>query len=67
MVVEEKSKGIIKEFFGKGTELSKELRLFNLLINEKYNTESKMKSLLISILEDHSKLIIENLNEKNIT
>ena len=37
----EKSKKIVSEFFGAKTELSKELRLYNLLINEKYNTESK--------------------------
>ena len=42
---EEKAKDIVKEFFGGKTELSKELRLYNLLINEKYNTESKSKSL----------------------
>ena len=53
---EEKSKGIIKEFYGKGTELSKELRLFNLLINEKYNTESKAEKFIDAILEAHTKI-----------
>lgn len=53
---EEKSKGIIKEFYGKGTELSKELRLFNLLINEKYNTENKAEKFIEAILEAHTKL-----------
>jgi len=53
---EEKSKGIIKEFYGRGTELSKELRLFNLLINEKYNTESKAEKFIEAILEAHSKI-----------
>lgn len=53
---EEKSKSIIKEFYGKGTELSKELRLFNLLINEKYNTENKAEKFIDAILEAHTKL-----------
>jgi len=53
---EELAKGIIKEFYGKGTELSKELRLFNLLINEKYNTENKAEKFVDTVLEAHSKL-----------
>ena len=53
---DEKSKSIIKEFYGNGTELSKELRLFNLLINEKYNTESKAEKFIDAILEAHTKL-----------
>ena len=47
---EEKAKEIVKEFFSGKTELAKELRLFNLLINEKYNWQSivrKMKQNLI--------------------
>ena len=48
---EEKAKGIIKEFYGKGTEMSKELRLFNLLINEKYNSEAKAEKFIDVILE----------------
>ena len=53
---EEKSKSIIREFYGKGTEMSKELRLFNLLINEKYNTENKADKFIDAILEAHTKL-----------
>ena len=53
---EEKAKGIIKEFYGRGTELSKELRLFNLLINERYNTESKAEKFIDAILEAHTKI-----------
>lgn len=53
---EEKSKSIIREFYGKGTELSKELKLFNLLINEKYNTENKAEKFIDAILEAHTKL-----------
>ena len=53
---DEKSKGIIKEFFGGKTELSKELRLFNLLINEKYNSENKAEKFIDAILEAHTRL-----------
>jgi hypothetical protein len=53
---EEKSKNIIKEFYGKGTEMAKELRLFNLLINEKYNSENKAEKFIDAILEAHTKI-----------
>ena len=52
----EKAKKIVSEFFGVKTELSKELRLFNLLINEKYNTESKAEKFIDAILEARTKL-----------
>jgi hypothetical protein len=63
----EKAKKIVSEFFGVKTELSKELRLFNLLINEKYNTESKAEKFIDAILEartklDDQKLIKEKYN-----
>ena len=53
---EEKSKEIIKEFFAGKTELAKELRLFNLLINEKYNSETKAEKFIDAILEAHMRL-----------
>lgn len=53
---EEKAKRIIREFYKKGTELSKELRLFNLLINERYNTESKAEKFIDVVLEAHTKI-----------
>lgn len=61
---EERAKSIIREFFGKGTELSKELRLFNLLINEKYNTENKAEKFVDTILEAHSRLNQSNLGRE---
>lgn len=61
---EEKAKGIIKEFYGRGTELSKELRLFNLLINEKYNTEVKAEKFIDAILEAHTKLNYKTLQRE---
>jgi hypothetical protein len=61
---EEKSKTIIKEFYTKGTELSKELRLFNLLINEKYNTESKAEKFIDAILEAHTNINYTKLQKE---
>ncbi len=61
---EEKAKGIIKEFYGKGTELSKELRLYNLLINEKYNTESKAEKFIDVVLEAHTKIDYKSLQRE---
>ena len=61
---DEKAKGIIKEFYGKGTELSKELRLFNLLINEKYNTESKAEKFIDVVLEAHTKIDYKSLQRE---
>jgi len=52
----EKAKSIVSEFFGHGTELAKELRLFNLLINEKYNSENKAEKFIDAILETRTKL-----------
>ena len=61
---EEKSKTIIREFYGKGTEMSKELRLFNLLINEKYNTENKAEKFIDAILEAHTKIDYTKLQKE---
>jgi hypothetical protein len=64
---QEKAKKIVAEFFGNGTELSKELRLYKLLIEEKYNTESKAEKFIDAILDartklDEQKLIKEKYN-----
>ena len=61
---EEKSKEIIKEFFAGKTELSKELRLFNLLINEKYNSENKAEKFIDAILEAHTRLNYSKLKRE---
>ena len=53
---EEKAKEIVREFFSGKTELAKELRLFNLLINEKYNSENKAEKFIDAILEAHTKI-----------
>ena len=61
---EEKSKEIIKEFFAGKTELAKELRLFNLLINEKYNSETKAEKFIDAILEAHTRLDYSKLKKE---
>ena len=53
---EEKAKEIVREFFSAKTQLAKELRLFNLLINEKYNSETKAEKFIDAILEAHTKI-----------
>lgn len=61
---QEKSKRILSEFFGNGTELSKELRLYNLMINEKYNTEGKAEKFIDAILEARTKLDEQKLTKE---
>tara|TARA_Y100000768_G_scaffold387358_1_gene378386 strand:+ start:13446 stop:14312 length:867 start_codon:yes stop_codon:yes gene_type:complete len=53
---DEVAKGIIKEFFKAGTELSKEKKLYDLLLKEKYNTESRAEKFIDVVLEAHSKI-----------
>lgn len=52
----EKAKKIVQEFFGGKTELAKELRLFNLITTEKYNSESKAEKFIDVIIETRTKL-----------
>lgn len=61
---DEKSKRIVKEFFNSKTELSKELRLFNLLLNEKQNNEQKSEKFLDVVLEAHGKINYTRLSEE---
>lgn len=58
---------ILKEHFNSKKELSKELKLYQYLINEKYNSESKAEKFIDTILEarkrlDETKLIREKYN-----
>jgi hypothetical protein len=58
---------ILKEHFNSKKELSKELKLYQYLINEKYNSESKAEQFINTILEarkkiDEKKLIKEKYN-----
>lgn len=47
---------IIKKYFGKNTELSKELQLYNLLLKERFKTEARALDFIRSIKEAHGKL-----------
>ena len=71
----ENAKNIVKEFFAAGTELNKELRLYDLLLKEKYNSESKAEMFVDTVSVAHSKLnevklakekynLIKQINEK---
>ncbi len=58
---------LLKEHFNSKQELSKELKLYQYLINEKYNSESKAEQFINTILEarkkiDEKKLIKEKYN-----
>ena len=52
----EVAKNIVKEFFKQGTELSKEKKLYDLLLKEKYNSESRAEKFIDAILQAHSKI-----------
>ena len=71
----ENAKNIVREFFAAGTELNKELRLYDLLLKEKYNSESKAEMFVDTVSQAHTKLnegklvkekynLIKKINEK---
>jgi hypothetical protein len=60
----ENAKKIVKEFFAPGTELNKELRLYDLLLKEKYNSESKAEMFVETVSQAHSKLNVVKLSKE---
>lgn len=52
----EKAKGILKEFFSSNTELNKELRLYELLLREKYTSESRAEKFIDTVSEAHERI-----------
>jgi hypothetical protein len=52
----EKAKNIVREFFSPKTELNKELRLYELLLKEKYNSESRAEKFIDTINEAHDRI-----------
>lgn len=50
------SVNLIKEYFKKGSELNKELRLYHQLLKTKFNTESKATALLDAVVVEHKTL-----------
>jgi hypothetical protein len=47
---------IIKEFFGKDSELKKELYLYNLLLKKKFSSETKASSFIDNVIEARKRL-----------
>lgn len=60
----ENAKRIVKEFFSPGTELNKELRLYDLLLKEKYNSENRAEKFVDTVSGAHSKLNESKLNKE---
>ena len=60
----ENAKKIVKEFFGTNTELNKELRLYDLLLKEKYNSETKADKFVETVCEAHTRLNYLKLNKE---
>jgi hypothetical protein len=60
----EKAKRIVKEFFGPNTELNKELRLYDLLLKEKYNSESRAEKFIDTVNEAHNRIDAKKLHKE---
>ena len=60
----EKAKNIVREFFSVKTELNKELRLYELLQKEKYNSESRAEKFIDTINEAHSRINQKQLQKE---
>jgi hypothetical protein len=52
----ETAKTIVREFFAPNTELNKELRLYDILLKEKYGSETKADRLVETVCDAHAKL-----------
>ncbi len=52
----EKAKKIVSEFFSPKTELNKELRLYELLLKEKYSSESRAEKFIDTVNESHNRI-----------
>lgn len=62
--VKENAKKIVQEFFKQGTELNKELRLYELLMKEKYNGETRAEKFIDTINEAHKKIDSKKINRE---
>ena len=60
----ENAKKIVQEFFKQGTELNKELRLYELLMKEKYNGEVRAEKFIDTINEAHKKIDSKKINRE---
>ena len=60
----ETAKKIVREFFSPKTELNKELRLYELLLKEKYNSESRAEKFIDTINEAHNRINQKELQKE---
>ena len=63
----EKAKKIVSEFFSPKTELNKELRLYELLMKEKYNSESRAEKFIDTVNEAHNRIDQKQLHKEKYT
>ena len=62
--VNENAKKLVKSYFAPGTELNKEIRLYELLMKEKYASENKAEKFVDVVLEAHTKLNYDKLSKE---
>lgn len=60
----EPAKNIVKEFFSKSKELSKELRLYKMILDENHNTEPRAEKFVDMVCSVRSKLNESKLNKE---
>jgi hypothetical protein len=60
----ENAKRIVKEFFAPGKELNNELRLYELLLKEKYSSETRAEKFVDTVCEAYGKLDVSKLNKE---
>jgi len=60
----EKAKKIVREFFSPKTELNKELRLYELLMKEKYSSESRAEKFIDTVNEAHNRIDQKQLHKE---
>ena len=61
----EKAQKILKEFYSNRTELGKELRLYQMLSEEKYKSEGRAEKFIDTILEARKRIDLKKLTKKN--
>jgi hypothetical protein len=59
-----KAKNIVAKYFGKNTQLHKELKLYELLMKEKYNSDTRAEKFVDTILEAYDKLDYQKLSKE---
>jgi hypothetical protein len=58
------AKNIVSSFFGKGKELQKEFKLYELLLNEKYNSEQRAEKFIDTVSEAYLRLNQDKLTKE---